>query len=204
MIFPGSGSVKGLSQVLHNVHYATERALSITKQIMEYSKIGHANPGEESVNLHELFFSVLHEQKLDFQHEGIEASLDVPDNLNVKAEHFHIYSVVQNLVVNARDAVVEQGEDAKREIVVRGGGTASSWWLEVADSGVGISEEAKAKVFAAFYSTKPETGTGLGLGMVEKLASLYNGKISLDSTVGEGTTFRIDFDNSGSALPAVE
>ena len=47
---------KALSQVLHNVHYATERALAITKQIMEYSKIGHAHPGEDTVNMNAIFF----------------------------------------------------------------------------------------------------------------------------------------------------
>jgi signal transduction histidine kinase len=58
---------------------------------------------------------------------------------------------------------------------------------------VGIPEEHRPKIFKAFFSTKPETGTGLGLGMVKKLVNLYNGTINVDSVVGKGTTFTLDF-----------
>ena len=48
-----------------------------------------------------------------------------------------------------------------------------------------------SKRYFAFFSTKPETGTGLGLGMVKKLVSLYDGDISVESDVGVGTTFTL-------------
>ena len=56
---------------------------------------------------------------------------------------------------------------------------------------MGIPPENLNKIFEPFYSTKPATGTGLGLGMVKKLLSLYDGSIDVSSEIGKGTRFSI-------------
>lgn len=62
----------------------------------------------------------------------------------------------------------------------------------ISDTGIGIPENIKDKIFEPFFSTKPEgKGIGLGLSVVYGIISNHNGKISLDSVVGKGTTFKI-------------
>ena len=79
------------------------------------------------------------------------------------------------------------------------------WKISISDNGVGIKPESIKKIFSAFFSTKPETGTGLGLGMVKKLVSLYDGDISVESDVGVGTTFTLTFyDSKRAAVLAPE
>lgn len=66
--------------------------------------------------------------------------------------------------------------------------------LSVADTGSGISEDRRDRLFEPFYITKPEgEGTGLGLSTVYGIAVRSGGRIGLQSTVGEGTTFSIYF-----------
>lgn len=63
--------------------------------------------------------------------------------------------------------------------------------LKIADTGEGISEEAKQRLFTPYFTTKPK-GTGLGLAIVQSIVADHNGKISVESVVGQGTTFEID------------
>ncbi|MEE8417812.1 MAG: ATP-binding protein, partial [candidate division Zixibacteria bacterium] len=66
-------------------------------------------------------------------------------------------------------------------------------WLRVRieDTGIGISEEDLGKIFTRYYTTK-QTGTGLGLAITERIILVHNGRISVKSKVGKGTTFMID------------
>ena len=62
--------------------------------------------------------------------------------------------------------------------------------FSVSDTGCGISEENLSKIFEPYFTTKA-TGTGLGLTVVYKIIKEHGGDISVESTVGKGTTFRI-------------
>ena len=62
--------------------------------------------------------------------------------------------------------------------------------LEVTDSGEGIAEDQLESIFNPFYTTKP-TGVGLGLAIVSKFVDSHGGKISVVSTAGKGSTFRV-------------
>lgn len=100
-----------------------------------------------------------------------------------------IQQVVLNLVLNAIDAVEpDKGiitvktayDDQSHEII-----------LTVNDNGTGIEEDQLDKIFQVFTSTKGQGGTGLGLAVVKKIIDEHNGKISVQSKPGEGTTFTI-------------
>ena len=187
-------SEKQIEHVLHSVHSATERALMITKQIMQYSRLGHESKGIQKVDIIELLANIGDEQELDFDSNNVGFKMDLPEAVVVEGDSVQYYSILKNLVQNARDAVVERwAGEAGGLVTVQVISNDRGWQAAIADNGVGMSDEVRAKIFNAFFSTKPETGTGLGLGMVQKLVSLYNGSISVDSAVGEGTTFTIDF-----------
>jgi signal transduction histidine kinase len=93
---------------------------------------------------------------------------------------------VLNLVINARQAMPDGGQLTVRIRTAKRG----SVCLEVSDTGCGIPEEERARIFQPFFSTKPG-GLGLGLAVVKRTIEDFRGRVRFASRAGEGTTFRI-------------
>ena len=185
---------KSIDQVMHSVQESTERALTITKQIMQYSKLGHSAKGTEKVDIAALIRTIVDEGEDDFHENNIRIHVEAPQVAMMTGDEVQYYSIFKNLINNARDALVERYEGSSgAEIGVVVEPHQTRWKVAISDNGVGIKPESIKKIFSAFFSTKPETGTGLGLGMVKKLVSLYDGDISVESDVGVGTTFTLTF-----------
>ncbi len=112
--------------------------------------------------------------------------------LPVAANPTRLVQVLLNLLVNAAQAIPEgnRGENVVR-VVVRSGaeGTVA---LEVHDTGTGMSEAVRAKIFTPFFTTKPVgIGTGLGLSIAKRLVEEMSGTIDVESVVGRGTVVRV-------------
>jgi two-component system, NtrC family, sensor kinase len=106
--------------------------------------------------------------------------------------------VALNLVVNAAQAYAgkqDQHSAAQGKITIRTGiddADPSRIWFEVADAGCGIPAEHLSRIFDPFFTTKPVgQGTGLGLSVSYGIVNAHHGQISVTSTVGAGTTFRV-------------
>ena len=109
----------------------------------------------------------------------------------VHADPVALRRILENLVVNALESLeggagrvriasrVERAEDGARVV------------LEVADTGRGMDEAERARIFEHFYTTKPG-GTGLGLSIVRRLVSDLGGSIEVESAVGQGTRFTVE------------
>jgi signal transduction histidine kinase len=94
-----------------------------------------------------------------------------------------------NLVINARQAIVGEGA-----ITLRCGRDRHQAWIEVVDTGSGMSKEVQARIFDPYFTTKPPgQGTGLGLTAVDRFVRSSNGLVQVESEVGLGTTFRLRF-----------
>lgn len=66
-------------------------------------------------------------------------------------------------------------------------------WIAVRDSGTGVSSTDLERAFEPFYTTKKDKGTGLGLAMCRQIMDSHSGTITIDSTLGEGTTLTMTF-----------
>ncbi|HEU5080637.1 MAG TPA: PAS domain S-box protein [Opitutaceae bacterium] len=125
----------------------------------------------------------------------------------VRGNPTQIHQVLLNLCVNARDAMPDGGR-----LIIRGlnrfvtqpisattGVIPPQRYvvLEIADSGTGISEEVRAKMWEPFFTTKEGKGTGLGLPTVRGIVEDHHGFIDVETAAGHGTTFKI-------FLPAIE
>lgn len=100
-----------------------------------------------------------------------------------------------NLVVNARDAMPEGGEIVIGTEIVRApaGDRRQFLRIRVSDTGEGMSTETAARIFDPWFTTKGETGTGLGLPQVHRFMALVGGSISVSSAPAIGTTFDLLF-----------
>jgi signal transduction histidine kinase len=116
---------------------------------------------------------------------------DVRDGLApVLADEQALARAFENLYRNAIDAMPEGGTLTIR--ATRDGEQSDSLWVEVSDTGVGISGENLERIFDPFFTTKEVgKGTGLGLSIVHGIIKEHGGTISVESGPGEGTTFRI-------------
>lgn len=115
-----------------------------------------------------------------------QASVEVVDYLTpnlptVLLDHEAFRGAVLNLMLNAEQAMPNGGQ-----LVIRTYGTADGVAIDLIDSGIGMDEQTRAKVFETFYSTKPG-GSGLGLPTVRKIIEAHGGEINLQSEVGRGT-----------------
>jgi signal transduction histidine kinase len=119
---------------------------------------------------------------------GITLKLDLSPNLPpVGLDEDLLARALANLVNNAVTAMEGKGELTLRTRLARDGGQVV---VEVADTGPGIPEEYRAKLFQPFFSRKPG-GTGLGLAIVKKTAEDHGGTVEFESDVGKGAMFRI-------------
>jgi PAS domain S-box-containing protein len=95
--------------------------------------------------------------------------------------------VFMNLLVNAAHAIPERGK-----ITLRTGHDDSTVWVEVEDTGLGISQEHLGRIFEPFFTTKPVgKGTGLGLSLSYGIVQKHGGRIEVSSEIGKGTRFRV-------------
>jgi ligand-binding sensor domain-containing protein/signal transduction histidine kinase len=189
-----------LDEVMQLVRKATSRGLNITQQIMDYSKLGQQQPGQQSVNPHNLIMSIINESREEFSSQGVVIEYKSKHQvLTLTGDETHFYSIIKNVILNARDALIDPSlKDRKdRCIEITTARNGSSCCIVIADNGIGIPQENLQKVFEPFFSTKPATGTGLGLGVVKRMISIYNGSIDVRSEVGKRTSVTISLPLSG-------
>lgn len=130
----------------------------------------------------------------DLEKDSITLVIDVPEGLSVRAHRASLEQVLFNLILNARQAMLDR--PGRLTIAARGAGDGKVT-IEVTDTGCGIKQEHIGRVFEPFFSTKQhETkpdrgGVGLGLHVCKRLMTDQDGDISVQSKAGAGTTFTL-------------
>lgn len=110
----------------------------------------------------------------------------------VLATERQLAHLVANLLVNAAQAIAE-GDAASNRIAIRTGSNERGWAvIEIEDTGAGIPDELKAKIFESYFTTKRGRGSGLGLTISREIVDELGGELRLTSEPGKGTLFRIE------------
>ncbi len=184
------------------IHKAADKAAQLTRQLLVFSR--KAMIETRTLNLNEVVLqleSML--QRLIAANITIDISLS-PEPCFIEADPTQIDQVVLNLALNSRDAMPEGGRLCistkrirvpQRELAV-GENVPTNSFIElcVSDTGHGMTGEVKSRIFEPFFTTKEKgKGTGLGLAVVHGIVNQSRGQISVESTVGQGTTFHILF-----------
>ena len=166
---------------------AINRANNMTQLVTRYSRLD-MEKGDEPVNLRHIINNVIEEHETVIQKLGVTIETHIGDNLIIHCFEPHAYSMINNIFINALDAMTEV---EKRFLNISAQKNGNNVQIEIEDSGKGIPPENIERVFDVFFSTKPSSGTGLGLAMVKKIVDLYNGGIKVHSSLDKGTKFII-------------
>ena len=184
----------------HEVLRAAERAASLTRQLLTFSRKQVLQPSVLQINNVVAATSKMLERLLG---ENIELRTAAPPDLwHVRVDPGMIEHVIVNLAVNARDAMPSGGRlviDVANANVTDKARTddfdvpAGQYVrISVTDNGTGMDDVIKAHLFEPFFTTKDRgKGTGLGLATVYGIVQQSDGHIRVDSIPGMGTTFRI-------------
>ena len=97
--------------------------------------------------------------------------------------------VLQNLVMNAAQAVNGRAEEGGEVRVGTGGRRRAEWWFEVCDDGPGVPAEDRARIFEPYFTSKAQ-GTGLGLAVCKRVVEAHGGTLVCDEAPGGGARFR--------------
>jgi two-component system, cell cycle sensor histidine kinase and response regulator CckA len=189
-----------LHRNIQEIKKAGERAGGLTRQLLAFGRKLGLRPAVLDLNA---IVSDLKRMLPRLIDENIEVQTNLEPSLwPVKADQGQIEQLIMNLSVNARDAmpcggklVIETAnvemdrEIAQRYDSVRAG---SHVLLTVSDTGTGMDVETQREIFEPFFTTKKEgKGTGLGLSIVYGIVKQSGGYISVESSEGKGTSFKI-------------
>ncbi len=154
--------------------------------LLDFSRPSEIRP--EPTSLNENLRHVVELAQYQLRANRVEVLFDLaPVEPVVLADHFQMEQLFLNLVLNAIQAMPKGGKLTLR--TRRTGGNAVT---EVIDTGVGIPEEIRERIFDPFFSTRDVgKGTGLGLAVSYNIVAAHNGTIEVNSQVGKGATFRI-------------
>lgn len=168
----------------------TRRISNYTRSLLNYSQ--RMPFQQEPTDLSKLFGECLYLLGHRFRAHKIIITTNFADNLlRPLVDYRQIEQVFINLLNNAIDAIDGPGE-IKINICQKREKSEKGIEITISDNGKGISEESLPHIFKPFYTTKPPSkGTGLGLSISKAIIQRHQGKISVSSTIDQGTTFCI-------------
>ena len=197
MRLPADSAERGL---VEEIHKAGERAAELARQLMVFSRKSMVEPQV-------LHVSEVVQSDVDMLTRVIGEDVIIQTRLgtelpHVMADRAQFEQVLVNLVINARDAMPRGGRvlvetasvevDHARGVGPRELAPGQYVTLSVTDTGIGMDKATLSRIFEPFFTTKGSgRGTGLGLAMLQTFVIQSGGHVTVDSTPGLGTTFRL-------------
>ncbi len=193
-----SSDVAGLQAALDQAREGVARVTAIVRSLKTFTRVDARSVAP--VDVHELI-----EQAIALTHQEVRHRARLLRHYHASspalADAVQLVQVLVNLLANAAQAIPEGNREA-HEIRVLTGEDDGHVWIEVQDSGVGISPEVQRHVFDPFFTTKPRgRGTGLGLAISHRIIGEFGGALTVRSVPGKGSTFRVELTRTGE-LPA--
>lgn len=178
---------------IEQINSEADRLTKLVNDLLRMSKIrsGKLAPTKKKLNLRAKANEAIKLLQPIAEKNKTTLSNEVPEDYEIIADEEQIDHVIQNLIENA---IKYSPEGAK--VTIKTGPTPGSF--QVDDTGIGIPPTEIPKIFERFYRvdrTKAKGSSGLGLSIVKNVIELHGGKIEVNSTVGEGTSFIITLPN---------
>ena len=177
---PECTTKKGITESLESVETNIGYINKIVADLQDYAR--PLNPEYSEIDLSELIISIFETIRMP---DTIKLSIDVKAFPKIKTDPTFLRRALTNIVNNAIQAMPNGGNLALAGFEKEGNAL-----ITVTDTGMGIPEELKPKLFTPMVTSKA-TGQGLGLAVVKRLIEALNGKITFESQIGKGTTFTL-------------
>ena len=178
-----------------------DRFLGMTQELLDYSR-GTMNLNPSEVQIGDWLEGVLGSLREDLARTQVKVVTDLHFRGPARLDPARMRRVLTNIANNARDAMPEGGTFT---VTTQGGD--GSWELELRDTGTGIPQELRARIFEPFVTSGKDDGTGLGLAIVREIIQGHGGEISVHSRVADeeagqspGTAFLIAMPTAGAPV----
>jgi light-regulated signal transduction histidine kinase (bacteriophytochrome) len=161
-----------------------KRMHDLIEGILQYSRVGRLRQREREIDLNEMVLDIV-DLLAAPPHIKIDMITELP---TVVGEEIRFRQVFQNLLSNA----IKFMDKPQGRVTIACENQKTAWQFSVSDNGPGIAEKYYDKVFQIFQTLRPRDeyeSTGVGLALVKKIVEAWGGRVWLDSTVGEGSTF---------------
>jgi signal transduction histidine kinase len=175
---------RDISQLIAESLDGVQRVKMIVQDLKDFSRVGIAE--WHCANLERGLDSTLNivRNEIKYKAEVVKEYGGIPE---IECIGSQLNQVFMNLLVNAAQAI-----ETKGTITIRTGVDAKEVWVEITDTGKGMTPETSRRIFEPFFTTKPiGQGTGLGLSLAYGIIERHHGSITVDSEIGRGTRFRI-------------
>ena len=181
------------------INNETNRLSKIVNSILNFSKMesGTRKYNFSENNLVEINDEVFSTYDYHIKSKGFKYKIDTKGKIeNIFADQDAISESIINLIENA----IKYSSENKQFIIKIDQNKIGPFW-EIEDFGIGISKEDQIKIFDKFFRVSTGLvhnikGTGLGLTLVKQIMESHNGKVIVNSTVGQGSSFRLQFNNN--------
>lgn len=203
------GGAKDESEMVREIQKATSRIAALIDDMLALSRLESrtVKPVFEPVEMRELITSAALDCMMQARDMGVTVDIDILDEpLGLVADRKQMMRAVGNLAVNA----VKYNRAGGRVLIQAGvaaweNGRPHKVFIEVSDTGIGIPEEDLTRVFDKYFRSSTSAGrrgTGLGLAIVKASVDAHCGSVSVKSTVGQGSTFRVELPIDPTVFPS--
>ncbi|MBI4179370.1 GAF domain-containing protein [bacterium] len=168
----------------------------IVGNLLGYARVARGEMGDR-LSISDVVMAASDFARAEIQRVGVQFKCDIPPDLTAVGNFDQLRQVFLNLLLNGVQAMLETGGTLSVRAAIResrsgGIGSPPRVWVvtEISDTGVGMTETQKSRIFEDFYTTR-EKGTGLGLAISRKIVKVHGGEITVESEWKKGSTFRV-------------
>lgn len=173
---------------IDHITQQSRRAADIIQRLREYCR--KTTPERTACDANELLRRSVEMVSLELRGANIALEWELAPRVPaIRADHVQLQQVFVNLILNARDSLLEVAAEL-RKIILRTRVGPDAIWIDVEDTGVGLSDDVSGQLFEPFVTTKPE-GMGIGLSICRSILQEHQGDISYHHLESGGVTFRV-------------
>ena len=173
-------------ELLDHIQNSSLRMTELVNDILDFSRVGNEKKELEKFDFNKLVAIVLKDLKILITTKKASISINKLPTLDI--DEIQIRQVFQNIISNAIKFV----KNKNPQINIEAKELKNYWEFSIKDNGIGIPEEEQKNIFEIFkrlHNRKDYSGQGIGLSICKRIIERHNGKIWVESIIGEGTTF---------------